>query len=317
MAPLQYTLNPQQCTPQDLKLIPTYFREFYEFTSDISKIKTGAILKTNFFGAPAYGHVVLCLSPPRLTKVRFLNETFENYCSLYGIARSTERPRPPGDGRRDTYVYEINTIVNSGSGGEQVWLVEPKEPIPQQEIEKWGDRVFVKEIDLATSSSSKPNYYNWNCRESVKFYAMNPRENLMIDETILKRLASPYTTQGYSSLKASLSPLHLTKHCFSSVEEEEAGSLSKSLVTSFFSRGSQSTVEWSENAIMLNMVLVTQANGMVYYSGGGRGREREGDNLKFQMGRIPSPSPQTLTMRTFFDAPPPKKKTKKQKQNRK
>ena len=257
MSPVQYTLNPQQCTPQDLKMIPTYFREFYEFTNDISKIKTGAILKTNFFGAPAYGHVVLCLSPPRLTRVRFLNETFENYCSLYGIARSTERPRPPGDGKRDTYVYEINTIVNSGSGGEQVWLVEPKEPIPQQD----GDRVFVKEIDLATPSSSKPNYYNWNCREPVKFYAMNPKEKLMIDETTLKRLAAPYTSQGYSSVKASLSPLHLTKHCFSSVEEEAASSLSKS----FFGRGNQSTVEWSGNAIMLNMVLVTQANGMVYF----------------------------------------------------
>jgi len=49
-------IDPMNCTPMDLKYFVNYFPELFAFAGDMTQIKTGAILKCNFFGAPRYGH---------------------------------------------------------------------------------------------------------------------------------------------------------------------------------------------------------------------------------------------------------------------
>ena len=57
-------IRPISCTPQDLKYFVDYFPHLFTFVTNIQDIKIGCILKTNFWGAPHYGHTMLVISKP-------------------------------------------------------------------------------------------------------------------------------------------------------------------------------------------------------------------------------------------------------------
>jgi hypothetical protein len=86
--------SPENCTPKDVKLLPFYFPHIWTFEKDIRKVKIGSIIKTNFLGAPIYGHAALVTSNPRI--IRYNGTVF----------------------------CHIQTTVNEGSGGSQCWYIE-------------------------------------------------------------------------------------------------------------------------------------------------------------------------------------------------
>ena len=53
---------PENCTPLDLKYFPVFFPGLFTFATRLHDIKRGCIIKTNFYGAPRWGHAMLVTS---------------------------------------------------------------------------------------------------------------------------------------------------------------------------------------------------------------------------------------------------------------
>lgn len=100
--------TPKNCNPKDVKWLPYYFPTEWFFVSDLEHAEAGAIVRSNFLGAPVYGHTVILKKKPILIKTA------------------------GGD-----YYYKLSTFVNERAGGSLCWFVKTIPPVytsaPQEE----------------------------------------------------------------------------------------------------------------------------------------------------------------------------------------
>jgi len=148
-------IRPQKCTPIDLKYFVRFFPQLFEFASTLDTIKKGAILKTNFLGAPRWGHAAIVIDNP-CTKDKLTT-------------------------------LKVMTMNTSGISTE-TWYLSTTDTIST--IYTLKQFTQHKNCFFMTEKSQPPQYtYTWGCKitgRNHRLYAINPKQ--MDDTTFTKIL---------------------------------------------------------------------------------------------------------------------------------
>jgi len=95
-------IDPIHCTPMDLKYFVSFFPSLFAFCTDLSQIRPGAIIKTNFDGAPRWGHAVMVMKNNK-THIEVITMTQDGTC--------TEQDWHWGETNGPLRIYIINPLI--------------------------------------------------------------------------------------------------------------------------------------------------------------------------------------------------------------
>jgi len=172
-------IRPQKCTPIDLKYFVRFFPKLFEFASTLDRIKKGAILKTNFLGAPRWGHAAIVIDHP---------QTENGLTTLTVMTMNTS-----GISKETWYLSTTDSMST-------IYTLTPFE----------GSR------DCFLMKKKNQSSYKWSCKISGRnhrLYAINPKQ---MDDTTLTKIMNGIIKYNDTSAKLEYDKIGAISSAFSS-----------------------------------------------------------------------------------------------------